>query len=183
MWGISKDICLPTMRLKIQMASFDSGHTADMAYLPHVGSSNKHFPRQSDWYILSMHFFYIGKMMWVQGYEFQTVNEFPSYWSICVAGVAGAIRRPCQLWLFVSLIRADIELSYCSSLHFLLMNGSTLHRSSTTTKTCLRRRLTNPVNQHRSTHIIYHLCALSFLHANIWDVPAFFCRKCPKGCL
>lgn len=57
--------------------------------------------------------------MWVRGYEFHTANEFPSYWSICVAGVAGAIRRLCQLWLFVSVIRADTELSYCSSLHLL----------------------------------------------------------------
>lgn len=43
----------------------------------------------------------------------------PSYWSICVGGVAGAIRRLCQLWLFVSVIRADTELFYCSSLHLL----------------------------------------------------------------
>lgn len=44
------------MRLKIQMASFDNGHSADTVYLLHVGSSNKHFLCQSDWYVLSVRF-------------------------------------------------------------------------------------------------------------------------------
>lgn len=45
------------------MASFDKGHSADAAHLPHVGSSNQHFPCQSDWYILSMLFSHVWKMM------------------------------------------------------------------------------------------------------------------------
>lgn len=68
MWGISKDICLRTMRVKIQMTSFDNGHSADMAYLPHVGSSSKHFLRQSDWYVLCtfLHMEYdVGATIWV----------------------------------------------------------------------------------------------------------------------
>lgn len=48
--------------------------------------------------------------------SFKQWASSPSYWSICVARVAGAIRRLCQLWLFVSVIQADTELSYCSSL-------------------------------------------------------------------
>lgn len=54
------------------MASFDNGHSADTACLPHVGPSNKHFPCQSDWYILSMHFLHhsaleddVGAGIWV----------------------------------------------------------------------------------------------------------------------
>lgn len=42
-----------------------------------------------------------------------------SYWSVSAGGMAGAIRRLCQLWLFVSVIPADTELAYCSSLHLL----------------------------------------------------------------
>lgn len=78
--------------------------------------------------------------MWVQGYEFQTANEFPSYWSICAGGVAGAIRRLCQRWLFVSVIRADTELSYCSSLHLLPLDewqrAAQIHRKLMSTLSC-----------------------------------------------
>lgn len=41
------------------MASFDNGHSADTARLPHVGSSNQHFLCQSDGYVLSMHFLHL----------------------------------------------------------------------------------------------------------------------------
>lgn len=165
------------MWLKIQMASFDSGHTADTAYFPHFGSSNKHFLCQSDWYVLSIPLFYIWKMTSVRGYEFEAVNEFPSYWSICVAGVAGARRRLCQLWLFVSVIRADIELLlFVTALPFWWMAAHctdptvpTLSRQPCESAWFCRDYLSLVCSWFSSCKYVGHTCIL--------------CRKCPGGCL
>lgn len=64
------------MRSKIQMASFDNEHSADTVYLPHVGSSDKHFLCQGDWYVFSVHFLHhsaleddVGARIWVLNSE------------------------------------------------------------------------------------------------------------------
>lgn len=104
----------------------------------------------------------------------------PSYWSICVGGVAGAIRRLCQLWLFVSVIRADTELFYCSSLHLLPVDEwqRTAQILKKKTNSCLCC-LTSPLNQRWISEIFFISYVYTwiifpfflFYNAKLWDIP------------
>lgn len=141
------------MRLKIQMASFDNGHSADTVYLPHVGFPNKHFLCQSDWYVLSMHFLHHGALgddvsarIWVLNSEW-----VPSHIDLFVLPEWQVLYEDCVSFDCLCQWSEPTLSSHCTC--FLLMNGSTLHRSSK--NSCLRC-LTNPVNQHWSSEVIYH---------------------------
>lgn len=96
----------------------------------------------------------------------------PSYWSICVGGVAGAIRRLCQLWLFVSVIRADTELFYCSSLHLLPVDewqrtAQILKKKNNSCLCCL----TSPLNQRWISEIFLSLmCTLGLFFPSFYFI-------------
>ena len=144
------------MRLRIQIASFDNRHSADTVYLPHVGSSNKHFLCQCDWYVLSMHFLHhgaledaVGARIWVLNSEWVPLHidlfvlpEWQGLYEDCVS-----FDCLCQ-WSEPTL--STLTVRHCTC--FLLMNGSTLHRCSE--NSCLHC-LPDPVNQQWSSQIFF----------------------------
>lgn len=157
------------------MASFDNGHCADAAHSPDVGSSNERFLCQGDWYVLSMRSFHI-PLLWkmMRGAGIWVLNSAP-----VPPSTPPPPPRPARIDLFVlaewQVLYDDCVSFDClcqwseptlSSLtvrhhaRFRLMNGSTLHRSSG--NSCLRC-LTDPVNQHWSSQVVYHVSSCRIL--------------------
>lgn len=164
------------------MASFDKGHSADTAHLPHIGSSNKHFLCQSDWYVLSTHFLHHGALeddagarIWVLNSERAPphIDLFVlSEWQVLYEGCV-SFDCLCQ-WSEPTL--SSLTVRHCTC--FLLMNGSALHRSS-------EKLMSTLSHQPCESAVVFRgylsLMYLDFLMQNAWDTPAFFAGKRPKG--
>lgn len=180
------------MRLKIQMASFDNGRCADTAYLPHVGSSNKHFLRVSDWYVLSVHFFLIylfflhleddvGARIWLLKREWvpliliylccrsgRCYTETVSALIVCVSDPS----RHWALLLFVTALASFLDE---------WQHTARIRERKIKQKNARLRCLTDPVNQHWSSEIMFYSCHASICLCKILGHTCILCRKCPRG--
>lgn len=162
------------------MASFDNGHSADTACLRHVGSSNKHFLCQSDWYVLSMHFLHhgaleddVGAGIWVSNGE--RVPLILIY-LCCRSGRC-----------YTKTVSALIVCVSDPSRHWALLLFVTALASSW----WMAARCTDP----QKTHVyavspplwisiglqrVFITHVLRFPNAKLWDMPVFFAGNVPR---
>lgn len=153
------------------MASFDNGHSADTVYLPHVGSSNKHFLCH-EWLICIKHALFTSRCsgrwceckdmsfkQWMSSphIDLFVLPEWQVLYEDCVS-----FDCLCQ-WSEPTLSSRTVR--HCTWL--LLMNGSALHRSSKRKK----KKLVSTLSHRHCESALVFTHYLSLICAGLWDIP------------
>lgn len=165
------------------MASFDNGHFADMACLLHVGSSNKHFLCQSDWYVLSMHFLHqgaveddVGAGIWVSNGERVPLILIYLCWrsgrcyTKTVSALIVCVSDPSRHWALLLLVTA-LASSWWMAV-----------RCTDPQKTHVYA-VSPPLWISIGLQRLFITHILRFLNAQLWDMPVFLAGIVPRAVL
>lgn len=162
------------------MESFDNGHSADTAYLPHVGSSNKHFLCQSDWYVLSMHILHhgaleddVGARIWVLNSEWVPLVliylccRSGRCYTKTVSALIVCVSDPSRHWALLLFVTA-LASSWWMAAH--CTDPQKTHVCALSPTLWIRIGL----QRLFITHVLW------FLKEKLWGTPVFFAGNVPR---